>query len=499
MPDPLFRSVWRSLRLSSKAAQGITHATVAGVEAARAHRGAQAARRGVVGPDDQPPPPELVAQTYDYRGLARPQDLRLSPWAYRLGQLREPGRSWKLLEGEFGLADSEIARHAAVIGPSRSGKTSSIAVPWIYGALASGRSVIAADVSGELWPALREYGATLGTLNIKVFHWSYADPRNSCSWRWLDELDGEDAVEAAVEAILGRERANDPAPFRHQRDMRYLSALLKLVRARPQPAVARLLDALVDPSRFRAFLSAFPRGDAVRDLSELLALTPDQFAGAVSGVLNGLRPLATPAVRKVTETSGFTLDMLSGRPSLLVVGAPATGARTTQSTLGLLLALAANRWLGGPTGRRTPLLLMLDEAPCIQERVNLVTLLSRGGSTDVAVVLSAQSVTQFAEEDREEILSNCATMIMLPGTGRASTDDFAERVGQRAALGLTRSVQRNSIWTAPQRGLSSANELAPMIGHRELSMPPFEGYPAIVHASSLGPRPILVDLTREDL
>lgn len=496
MPDPFLRAAWQSLRFSGKAVQGLAQAAVARLEQAQEHRGARAARRGMVGPDDPPPPPESTGGILDYRGVARPGELAHSPWNYRLGRPRYPGRRWMLLAKEVGLPDAGIVRHAAVIGPTRSGKTSSIAVPWIYGALCSGRSVVAIDVQGDLWPSLRQYGAAHGTLNVNVFHWNYRDPLRSSSWRWLDDLDGEDAIAAAVEAILGRERPNEPAPS-HRRDTRLLTALLTLTRGLPNPSASELLKILADRARLETFLSQFPYGDPVRCLNELLALRPNQYADAVSGMVDGLQPLATPDVRRVTETPGITLGKLVGRPTLLTVGSPSSGADTAEITSSLIVTLAAQRWLRGFGG--TPAMLVLDEAPRIQERVPLARILSLGAGVGLAVLLCAQDVSQFAAHERDELLSNCATIVMLPGTGPSSTEYLTRRLGQRPVVELSRNVQRTSPWTAPQRGLSTRSQLVDMIGHREISAPPFDGYPAIVHAATLHPRPILVDLTRADL
>jgi hypothetical protein len=497
MPNSPLRLTWELLRLSTKAAMGLIQSIVYLVEQGPIRRGARAARRGVLGPDDPPPPPELSVSALDYRGLARPGELALAPWAYRLGRLRQPGRSWKLFREEIGLSPQDIAQHAAVIGPAGSGRTSSIVVPWIYGALGVGRSVLAVDTRGDLWPALRHYGEGQGTLNAKVYHWNYKDPSASSSWRWIDELDSEEAVEVAAKAILGRPGKPEPPDYR--RDLRLLAALLTLSRALPRSSAATMLDVLADRRRLEAFLAPLPRGDSVRDLSELLTLQGAQYAGAVSGVVDGLRPLASPEVRRVTESPGFTLELLGREPSLLIVGSLATGARAAEATLGLILALGAQRWLGGSAAARAPLLLMIDEAPRIQDRISLPTLLSLGSSAGLAVVLIAQSVSQFSGAERDEILSKCATMILLSGVGHSTTRYFTERLGQRSALGLSSSLQRRRFWEPPQHGLSASNRTVSMLGHREISTPPFDGRPAILHATTIHPQPILVDLTRGDL
>jgi type IV secretory pathway TraG/TraD family ATPase VirD4 len=493
------RIAWESLRLSVKAAMGLAYAVTDAIERHRVRRGAHAARHGQIGPDDPPPPPEAATRALDYRGLARPRELALEPWAYRLGRLREPGRRWELLPGgEIGLAPTDIEGHVAILGPARSGRTSSFVVPWIYGALGCGRSVLAVDARGDLWAALRRYGAQRERLNANVYHWSYRDPGRSSSWRWIDELSSAEAIEAAVEAILGRERPTDPAPAQRRHDARMLTALLALARTQPRTSAAEMLTTISDRQRLQAFLSPLPASGFVRDLGELLTLQGSQYRDAVSGVVDGLRPLASPEVLRVSEAPGLTLELLDRAPSLLIAGLPAGGGRTAETTVGLLLALAVERRLRG-SASRTPMLLILDEAPRIQERIQIQTLLSLGAAAGLAVVLTAQGVGQFSESEREEIMSNCETMILLPRVGKSSTAYFSERLGNRTTAGLLRSTRRERPWDPPQRGLDTSNQTVPMLGHREISMPPFGGYPAIVHARALHGQPFLVDVARDDV
>ncbi len=502
MLNPM-RLTWEVLRLATKAVMGVVQTVLYLVEREPLRRGERAARRGVLGPDDPPPPPELRAAALDYRGLVRPAELALQPWTYRLGRLREPGRRWGLGADEFGLAPQDIAQHACIIGPPRSGKTCSIVAPWIYAALGAGRSVLAVDSHGDLWPALRRYGEARGRLNARVYRWDHTDPRASSSWSWIDELDSDGALEAAAQAILGRP-SEALAPYR--RDVRLLTALLALAHGQAprgggrQPlSIVEIVDTIADRGRLRAFLARLPRAGPAHDLAGLLALSDDQYADAVGGILDGLRPLASAGIRRMTERPGFRLELLEREVSLLIARFPASAARAAESALGLLLALASERRLRGGGAPSIPMLLALDEASRIQSGIDLPTLLSLGPSGDLAAVLVAQSANQFPAAEREAILAACGTMIVLPGVDPPTTSYFTERLGQRPALGLSRSLQRTRFWDPPQRGLGASNEAVPMLGHREISTPPFEGRPAILHAVTIHPQPILLDLGREDL
>ncbi len=496
--DPLIRTARQTLRLSVKAGQGLANAAVAGIEQAQERRGARAASRGLIGPDDPPPPPEWSGAVLDYRGLARPRELGPYQWEYRLGRPRNAGGNWGILPEEIGLSDGGVARHAVVIGPPGSGKTASIAVPWIYAALSAGRSVVAMDVRGDLWPSLSRYAAIHGRLGAKVLHWQPDDPSRSSSWRWIEELDSDEAIEVAVGAILGRVPANRLASADRRHDEQILGALLRLARGTARITARDLIEILADPARMRMLLSRSPTGPASESLRrQLLSLSPSRYPDAVSGALAALEPLATPRVSGLTTARGLSLDELTHKPTLLIAGVPSSGARSERTISGLMLALAAQRWLRGFPG--VPALLVLDEAPLIQSHVDLTSALSLGAQVGLAALMCAQDVCQFDEHEREELLANCGTVVMLPGVTANSTEYLARRLGMRQAVELTRSVQRTTLWSAPRRELSTSSHMVEMIGHREISSPPFDRWPAIAHAATLHPRPLLLDLTRADL
>lgn len=488
-----------ALRLSAKAGAGAGRMAESAIDNGALRRGARAAARGVLGPDDPPPPPDRRGDWLDYRGLARPNEIKRMDYYFRLGHVRQPRRRWALETHEIGLDEQGLRQHALILGPPNSGKTASIVVPWIYGGLASGQRVVAVDVKGNLFDDVRAYANHAGHLGARVIHWDYTDPRRSESWCWPADLGSEESIAVAVETILGRERDNDPTPFHHRRDMKILTAILSLVRALPRPTVSAMLDVLVDQSRLCSFMVRAGPSPATRDLEELLPLAPDQFINAVSGVTVALRWLDTTGVRAVTERQSLRLADLDSGGQLLVVVAPVTGGKTPETASSLILGQLMHRWLGGFRGGAQPTLLMLDEAPRIQRRVRLPELLSIGRAAGVSVVLAAQDISQFDEQHRGEILANCATVVALPGVSPTTTAWLAERLGERPATSLSVGTSRAAPWDRSGQSVTTHLENVPVLGHREIATPPFEGRPAIVHSSLLGRRPVLVDLSRPDL
>lgn len=481
---------WRALSGSARAGAA---AGRAGNAAGADVRASLKARKGIVGPYDGALPPEQEAAVLDYRGLAPLNTINVEPWTYTLGRLREPRGRWKLTKEPIGITAEAIDQHAAIIGPTTTGKTSSLVVPWVYDALASGRSVLTVDVKGDLLDKIKEYTAVRGPLGVPMHEWNPASA--ALSWRWIDELTTEDRIEVAVEAILGKERENDPNPYHHRRDSRFLRALLTLAQNHSGIAASDLLNVFADQYSLDLFLQREPHSRAVADLQELRSLYGDQYSSAASGVLNALSLLSNDAARRISERPGLKLEHLDREPSLLVAVSPAEGGESGKSLLALLLAIASQRWLGSDAHSRVPVMMMLDEAPRIQDRLRIPELLSLGASKRLAVVLAAQDVSQFSEEERQPMLVNCGTVVLLKGSGPVSTEFLSERLGERRAV----SVSNNSGMRFTDRTRSAATDRVAVIGHNEVSNPPFDGRPAIVHARSVSNGPLLVDLTRDDL
>ena len=116
------------------------------------------------------------------------------------------------------------------------------------------------------------------------------------------------------------------------------------------------------------------------------------------------------------------------------------------------------------------------------------------------MLLAAQDVSQFDDEDRDEILANCGTVICLPRVSKVTTDFFSGRLGDMYFSSRTQGYSSGGAggggytWTHGQ-------EKGVVLGHREIASPhPLLGeWPGFVHCPSLSSRPIVVDLTRQDL
>lgn len=480
---------------TAKASAALSRSVSGQVESAFANRGIIAARSGILSPGDPTPPPES-GDFYDYRGLATPKQLRDIRGPFPLGHSIDPRRGPL---APIGLSSAILERHAAVIGPTGAGKTSSLMVPWIASALREGHSVIALDVTGNLFDKIIEYAQATGPLNARVGQWDFTRPSSSSSWNWINDLSNGDAVVAAVEALIGRDSPNDPQPYFMQRDKRVLRGLIEGVLATRQPALGTLVASANDQSLVRRLSAIHP--DVGRRLAEVSALPPVDFGRAMSGVVNALDVFEHAGVRAVSSRTEITLSSLTDVPSLLVVGAPLHGSRTSASLSSLMISvLTRELYTRFGQAQTRKVFYFIDEAARLTDRVNFEELLSVSRAAGISTILAAQNVAQFADKnERVTILDNCATYITLPSPSDESASYFASRLGTREVSTLTANRTVGGLLSPGGTQYSRSLASVPVLGKREIMHLPWGERSALVHCRPLTGMPFAVDLTRPDL
>src|SRR4051812_45264452 len=94
-----------------------------------------ALRTGILCPGDGPPNGSIRAFS-DYRGVLLPDQVKvLSTGMFPLGLAKHPRRAAK---HPVFLDWDDLATHAAVIGPSGTGKTFGVLAPWVVAAATAG-------------------------------------------------------------------------------------------------------------------------------------------------------------------------------------------------------------------------------------------------------------------------------------------------------------------------------------------------------------------------
>jgi hypothetical protein len=489
---------------SHAASRAIVNSGAQGAAIRGARRGGAAVRRGLVGPWDQIP---AGASGYlDYSGLATPGDINTQPWNFPLGKYILPkGKNWQS-ETEIGITSDTANKHSVVYAPAGSGKTAGVIVPWIWHALSYGYFVVALDLKGnnDLLDQVRQYASSKESLpDVMLSSFDYTNPGKSVSWNWIRDLDDDSAIETAAGVLVGDSKSEHNREFR-LRDINWIRGILEFAMRTDQPwTIGALVDLLNDPDRFRKLLRnvGTPRAQgrlvSLIDVRDVSPIDYDEYFRKVQFVLTYLEPLNTDGFNEVTRRAGVRLRDLTDEPGLLVVTAPLADGNLSAAVSGLFMAQFVNLQLKKFNRNNRPVLIVLDEAARLKDRLDLEQLLATTRSADTSVLLAVQDFHQFEEKQGNAIFSNCATHILLGGAGEPTTKYFSSRLGSRRASRATLSQHYGRDGRSVQAGMES--DEVPVLGRNELAFPPGDGYSALVHTYDLSNKPILVDLTRPDL
>lgn len=478
------------------------------------HLDGRGARRGYLAPGDPTPPPTSTSDYFDYRGLATWNEAcNLEGCEFPLGTFTDLQRRARP-RGPIGLPGTVLNRHAAVIGPAGSGKTAGILLPWIRAALECGWSVTAVDVKGDMREEYLAYEQSVGAAptGAKLIKWDFTDPQRSVSWDWIQELNDDARIDAAITAVIGRRPENSSVdPHFYQRDYRTLRGLLKFARATAPwvKTASGLMRLLEDDQALSVAVSRNPRAPGASDLEAILRYPPGDYSRVISGVVTALSVLDSTGVDEVTEASavkpGLSLKHTLDNHRALFVVAPLRGGELSVTLSSLLLNQLKQRLFErfGNPGR--PALLVIDEAAQVIDRVDIKQLMEVARSAGVGVVIALQDAAQLKDDkDRSSTLSNAASFVILPGASPLSVEEFKTRLGQRfeRTHGVT-SGGPSQGWGAAQPTQTYGTESVPVLREREIMQPPLGERPAVVHvkAQEIGvtTKPFLVDLNRSRL
>jgi type IV secretory pathway TraG/TraD family ATPase VirD4 len=463
--------------------------------------------RGYLAPGDDSPPPG--ADLLDYRGVLAYRDVlgasALGRGAVGFGRAVDVGR--RATGGEFCLPLERLFQHVSVIAPPGKGKTFGVIAPLVVRCLRAGSSVVVLDVTGDLPEQIRRFstetqgsgaqsshGAPSGT-PVRSLHWSVHPDHGRHRWNPLEGVDPNDimAIEGLKSAIIGDKPADPKHMDFHDRDTRIFGSLVTLVLSGRRSSRVTLTD-VARVALSREALAAACR-DAPRHLVAMLEDILSDDSSALWGLRNKLEPFLDPSVIKVTDRSDFAVRDVLEQPTLLVIGAELE-LRQRSRVASALLVNAIVAALQSRYGQRArPVVLVLDEAPVLAERLDLTSILATARGANAGVVLAAQHVTQFGDENtRTALLDSCDTMMLLGGATEPSAKMFQGRLGQRevrrVSYGRDAGARRANVRS------EASSERVEIIGARELFEPPFSPYTAFLHSRTIGVRPIVLDLDR---
>ena len=346
------------------------------------------------------------------------------------------------------MATARAERSALILGPSRSGKTSSLIVPNL---LTTSRAVVTTSTKDDVLRQLagaRDDRATLlfdpsGTIDtpLGVTRVGYSPLRAALEWDGA--VLATRSLTDATRRVLG-DRGDDHwseragalvAPLLHVAALRHdsMGVLSSRVDRRDGEESLATLNERYGPSHPATSLLSGVLQSADRELSGIWS--------SAAGLFSGLRTDA--ARRSARETPLEIGDMLSGGHHLHIVAPSRHQAVSAPLIVGLIDEIVETTYARHHQGAR--LLLALDELANVAPLPRLTSVISEGGGQGVITLACLQDLSQARSRwgtAADGFLSLFPTTVVLPGVADRETLELLSALGGREQV-RTPMVQRD--------------------------------------------------------
>jgi type IV secretory pathway TraG/TraD family ATPase VirD4 len=365
------------------------------------------------------------------------------------------GHSIYVGNGIHGWSWAGMQRSTLVLGPPRSGKTSSLVIPNIL--LAEG-AVVSTSTKPDVMRATAASRCRDGWAFLYDPSGEIECPRGveRVGWSPLTTAEKWDAAVQTADAMVGSSRLGRPAGAEHhwtERSSALLSTLLHAaaIGGAAMPEVLHWIDRHDGASPLEILASdAGPDAPPTDLLAGIVATDPREQSGiwsTASGVLAAYRTDAAMA-----STSAPTLSTREFCQSANTLFLCSAGRRQRQfaplvvASIGDVRDAAYIRARDGDAG--APVLLALDEVANIAPIPDLPAMVSEGAGQGLLVLACLQDLSQARERwgrAADGFLSLFGTAVVLPGIADTATlRDLSALAGSRkvTATTLSRSVGR---------------------------------------------------------
>lgn len=311
-------------------------------------------------------------------------------------------------------SDPDRLLHLHVLGPTGSGKSSSVLFPWLAQDVERGVGVTLIEPKGDLTDAVRRQALLVGRTVVPF------DPtKPSCPH--VNLLAGEGAAAAEALALALDQVEPGTHPFYRTLGRVVLVHAVKLAKAALQDACdLNAVERVLHEAGFRNRLRKEVQDPGIDQFfeHEFGALPAGRQLDLELGLLNRLRSLRMHpgAARVLSAPFDFTFDEIIGSDLVLLATlSPAElglGARSIGVLFWHLFVQAAYR--AGPS-RRLRHTLYLDE---FHQYVSpdLADVLAMIRGYGVSLVLAHQDLAQLSFDLQEAVLANARTRVVLGGT-----------------------------------------------------------------------------------
>ncbi|MEW9625581.1 type IV secretory system conjugative DNA transfer family protein [Rhodanobacter geophilus] len=375
-------------------------------------------------------------------------------------------------------------QHAIAISPTRSGKTTSIAIPVL---LSYAQSMVVLDLKGELFKATSGWREAQGHA-IRV--WApYDDAGNTHRFNPMSlmaEMDpgkrlGEIQTMAAIlypdetgkdpfwtsqsraaftafasfmfevwdGQVLAQQCAGTPSSLRLDASTSVLfpslERILRLSSGMDGKSIKETLQQiLADP----AYACVSPQTRTV--FGNLLGLAEQTFSSVIATVQAPLQQFLSPILAAATNATDFDVTALRKRPTTLYVIIPTNKLDESRKLLNIFFSTVIGANLGKQLGEEPDLkyqLLMLMDEFTAMGRVDVwakrISISASYGVRDLCIVQSrSQLRSAYGDHDAQNFITNHGAQIVFAPREQADANEYSEMLGYKTVRMKQRSESR---------------------------------------------------------
>ena len=409
------------------------------------------------------------------------------------------------------------AQHVITISPTRSGKTTSIAIPVLLSYL---QSVVVLDLKGELHKATSGWRESQGQA---IYVWApYDDAGNTHRFNPMTLLAGMDPgkrlgeIQTMAAILYPDEPGKDPfwtsqsraaftafASYMFEAWDYNIDQLVAL--QTPRESLPQINDSPAFPSLERILrFSSGENGQSTRDtlqaiikdprygyispqtrtvFGNLVGLAEQTFSSVIATMQAPLQQFLSPLLAAATNATDFDILSLRRRPTTLYVIIPTNKLDESSKLLNIFFSSLIGNNLGKQLGEEPDLkyqmLMMMDEFTAMG-RVDVwakrISISASYGVRDLCIIQSrAQLRGTYGDNDAQNFITNHGAQIVFAPREQGDANEYSEMLGyktvrkehrSRTSGGGTSNVSIN--YTEEKRALLLPQEIKELPGDDEL-------------------------------
>ncbi|SEN52275.1 type IV secretion system protein VirD4 [Luteibacter sp. UNCMF331Sha3.1] len=376
------------------------------------------------------------------------------------------------------------AQHVIAISPTRSGKTTSLAVPVL---MTYAHSMIVLDLKGELHKLTSGCREAMGQ---RVFVWApYDEAGRTDRFNPMTQLASMDPgkrigeLQTIAAILYADEPGKDPFWTSQSRaaftafasylfeawdhGMRQMDEAGVAAEARPDPNTSpdfpsfeRILgfSSGRDDLGTRDLLTSIIRGPSRAWVSKqtatvfnnLVGLAEDTFSSVIATMQAPLQQFLSPILAAATNATDFDIDRFRREPTTLYVSIPTNKLDESAKLLNIFFSAVIgrnlNKQLGEEPDLKYQMLMLMDEFTAMG-RVDVwakrISISASYGVRDLCIVQSrAQLRSAYGDNDAQNFITNHGVQVVFAPREQSDANEYSEMLGYRTLRRKQRSVSR---------------------------------------------------------